>query len=292
MRNSIIAQQKTRKTMKSRYGVEYPQQSKEIRAKVKKSVIEHYGVDNPMKNPDVAFKNSLKSLKVNEHVNHDYNIKLWKAKLKGKESDTCDILIDDIELDIIDSIDQEESYLKQVFPNYIYPWCSLDTVKTYINHTQTENANTALYLLHPEKGSKHLMNHSYDIPSLNKDHMYLGRVNGDDLYNVISITQTVDHVFYIDQMAPGLDLMPDLDEYIEFAKVYGIDIKYIQTAIYPDIDSLNNHHLKLNPEYNIKYVWYKDRERFFDDERTTARNKLVKEGWNVLKAYIYTINLI
>lgn len=285
--------------MKSRYGVEYAQQSEVIKEKSRKSSLEHYGVNNPMKDPDVAFKNSLKSLTINKTVNHDYNVKLWRTKLEGKESDKCDIVYNNVEIDVLDGINHEESYIKHVFPNYIYPWCSQDTVTTWLDKVSSDTTNTSLYLLYPEKGRDYLKDHSFDIASLNNDHMYLGRVNNNDIYNVISITQTKEHVFYIDQMSPNLDLMPKLKEYVDFAEIYGIDLKYIQTTVCPDPDYLTTTYLeqedqpdiKFNFDCDTKYVWYKGRDRFFDDERPYARNKLIKEGWNVLKAFVYRIDL-
>lgn len=282
MNDQNIRIEKFKNTMVSRYGVEYPQQSSDIRRKSELSYMKKFGVTNPMQNPEVAFRNSLKHRKINSHVDHEYNVAIWKMKLNAVDDSNhvFDMYLPSLGMgvDIIDGIDQHSDNHQR-----ICPWFSLDAVYNWLGLTEHKSISEySLYLLNPTVGREYLMNHSLDVLSNSKDHMFIGRVIHDDaIVDCISVTQDSDHNFYIDATSPTLYNIQKLSEYQNFIENYGIDLKYAKILSYC-----------ASSEKSEALIWYKGRERIYDSDRTVARNRLVDDGWNILRTSVYIVNFV
>lgn len=277
MRNDEKAQNKLKATMNKHYGVDYAMQSALVKQRSIETCQKKYGVNNVMQNKDIAFMNSLKHR--DPYINHEQTLKSWKSKLNISESAqttvanaTCLLLNNNIVWvqDFIDKTPPDNI-------RYIYPWFTPDTAMQHIYKTkkQTLPYPCSLIRLNKDYGYQYFREHSTGVLSQNPDHMFLAMYADNAIYDAISITQDDDNNYYIDAKIGNYDAM---QQYVNFSYNLGIEIKYIVTLeATACINSIE------------KIVWFKNTERFFDDERREARYKLLDKGYKPIKVIIYVL---
>lgn len=277
MRNDNKAQTKLKSTINKHYGVDYAMQSAMIKQRSIETCQKKYGVNNVMQNKDIAFMNSLKHR--DPHIDHEQTLKSWAHKLNIDKSvqtiinNTTCLTLNNNAIWIQDFIDK----IPPTNITCIYPWFTPDTAIQHIYKAkkQTLPYPCSLIRLNKDYGYQYFREHSTDILSQNPDHMFLAMYADNAIYDAISITQDKDNNYYVDAKIGNYDAM---QQYVNFSYNLGIEIKYI---------------VSLEPTTHMtsieKIVWFKNTERFFDDERKEARYKLLDKGYKPVKVIIYVL---